>query len=631
MGYDHKPSDLYGTYDTNDMTVEELYEIVLNMKMNSEDIEEGAIDYAHIKHGSIGEVHIREASINSAMIQDLAVSRAKIQEAAIGTAQIDDLAVTSAKIGQAQINNLHLDRATVNRIQIETADIEDLAVTSAKIGEAQINDLHFDRASGNKIQIIDGDIANVSASKLNAGQIDTSKVTIQGDNGHLRVVGNRLQVFDSSDIERVSIGDVNTDGSVYGFRLRGADGQTTLIDENGVYNEGITDGAITNPKIGDDAVDGRNIAAKSVTAEHMVTGTITAESGVIKDLRADVIIGGDFSGETFIGGRFEGATYYSDNSNGYIEWSGTKSTIRLQEGFTESVNGYLILSPNRLIAEYSPDGNKVDSMVELASQHIEMVGSNINFIQSNVEIVESPNEGTGVAVRATTNPASGDSIFSVESQGTVSRLRVEHDGAITTYNQDLRLDSNGTGGTLLRGSGGYLGIGRTPSYKLDVNGSIRSTAHTYVDGVLYASDRRTSGYMQTHAGGNVDFYSDYEMRMRNAAGSGYTAIVAADFITSSTEDLKQDITKSNVSALSTILGTDLWDYRLKSEVEKGEDIVHLGLVIGEGYNTPKEIINRLGTGIAQYEMNAYSWKAIQEQQQLIDRLEERVSELENAA
>ena len=57
-----------------------------------------------------------------------------------------------------------------------------------------------------------------------AGTIDTSKVTIQGADGHLRLKGNRMQVFQGTGNqakERVSVGDVNGDGTVYGLRVRG--------------------------------------------------------------------------------------------------------------------------------------------------------------------------------------------------------------------------------------------------------------------------------------------------------------------------------------------------------------------------------------------------------------------------
>src|SRR5699024_4300685 len=89
-----------------------------------------------------------------------------------------------------------------------------------------------------------------------------------GANSNLKISGNRLQVFQgigSKQFERVSLGDVNGDGSVYGFRVRGADGETVLLDENGVTKEGITDGSITNSKIAGDAnIDGGKINIHSV-------------------------------------------------------------------------------------------------------------------------------------------------------------------------------------------------------------------------------------------------------------------------------------------------------------------------------------------------------------------------------
>ena len=76
-------------------------------------------------------------------------------------------------------------------------------------------------------------ISKVSADKIDAGVIDTSKITISGANGNLKLRGNRLQVFEgigTSQFERVSLGDVNDDGTVYGLRVRGADGNTILYD-----------------------------------------------------------------------------------------------------------------------------------------------------------------------------------------------------------------------------------------------------------------------------------------------------------------------------------------------------------------------------------------------------------------
>lgn len=86
-----------------------------------------------------------------------------------------------------------------------------------------------------------------------------------------------MQVFDgigNQAKERVSIGDVNGDGTVYGLRVRGKDGATVLLDENGVTSEGITDGSITNDKINEDAnIDGAKLNINSVVNKINEDGT----------------------------------------------------------------------------------------------------------------------------------------------------------------------------------------------------------------------------------------------------------------------------------------------------------------------------------------------------------------------
>src|SRR5699024_519785 len=83
--------------------------------------------------------------------------------------------------------------------------------------------------------------------------------------------------------ERVSVGDVNGDGSVYGLRVRGTDGQTILLDENGVKSEGITDGSITNDKISDDAnIDGAKLNINSVVSKINEDGTETIQGTKIE-------------------------------------------------------------------------------------------------------------------------------------------------------------------------------------------------------------------------------------------------------------------------------------------------------------------------------------------------------------
>ena len=163
--------------------------------------------------------------------------------------------------------DLLFNKINANHIQAGTIVAGSTIIANGAIGSAQIS--------------------KVSADKLDAGIIDTSRITIAGSNGNLKLRGNRLQVFEgigTKQYERVSLGDVNNDGSVYGLRVRGADGNTILYDENGVYREGITDGSITNDKIGDDA----NIDGGKLNIHSVITNINENNTGTIHGTKIDI-------------------------------------------------------------------------------------------------------------------------------------------------------------------------------------------------------------------------------------------------------------------------------------------------------------------------------------------------------
>ena len=234
------------------------------------------------------------AEIVTAKIDSLIAQDAIIGELVAGKADIEDLNATNATIenlnaNKADIGELNAIKGTINSLESEIADIGLL-----KADVADIEDLLAGNITAENIQtgtitagsgiIADGAIGNaqissIDAGKISAGKIDTSKVEVVGADGHLRIKGNRMQVFQGTGnqaVERVSIGDVKGDGSVYGLRVRGVDGQTILLDENGVTSEGITDGSITNEKISDDAeIDGAKININSVISKINEDGTET--------------------------------------------------------------------------------------------------------------------------------------------------------------------------------------------------------------------------------------------------------------------------------------------------------------------------------------------------------------------
>lgn len=296
--------------------------------ITSENIADGAItdgkidtQYLHtIKTDVIiaAKAEVEELIADKADIEDLTAVNAKIENLKAKDVEIENAVIENLKVTTAKIENLEAKDATIESLVSKKADITDLNATNATItqiqaGKADITELNAVKANIDNLKanvaeidtllagnitsdniqagsitsneiasgtitagsgiIADGaigsaQISSLDAAKINAGTIDTSRVTVAGPNSNLKMSGNRLQVFQgvgSSQKERVSLGDVNGDGSLYGLRVRGADGTTILLDENGVKSEGITNGSITNEKISGNAnIDGAKININSV-------------------------------------------------------------------------------------------------------------------------------------------------------------------------------------------------------------------------------------------------------------------------------------------------------------------------------------------------------------------------------
>lgn len=267
------------------------------------------------------KANIGDLNATNAEIENLKVNKAEITDLNATNANIDNLKANFAEIdellaGNITADNIKANSITSNHIQanaIETKHLKANSIDADKIQANSITSNHIQSNSvtSNHIQantitsehiqtgtitagsgiIADGAIGNAQISKIDAGKIeagiiDTSKVTIQGSNGHLKLKGNRMQVFQgvgNQAKERVSVGDINGDGTVYGLRVRGADGRTVLLDENGVTSEGITNGSITNDKISDDAnIDGTKLNINSVVNKINEDGTETIQGTKIE-------------------------------------------------------------------------------------------------------------------------------------------------------------------------------------------------------------------------------------------------------------------------------------------------------------------------------------------------------------
>lgn len=94
-------------------------------------------------------------------------------------------------------------------------------------------------------------------------------------------------------------------------------------------------------------------------------------------------------------------------------------------------------------------------------------------------------------------------------------------------------------------------------------------------------------------------------------------ISCVSLVQTSLESKKKNFEKFN-NAIDIIKNTDVYKYNLK--FEKDKDKKHIGLVIGDKYNTPNEFISKDGQAIDLYSMVSVCLQAIKEQQKIIEEL-----------
>ena len=109
----------------------------------------------------------------------------------------------------------------------------------------------------------------------------------------------------------------------------------------------------------------------------------------------------------------------------------------------------------------------------------------------------------------------------------------------------------------------------------------------------------------------------------------YNGITTPKLTQTSLESIKKNISKFDKNATDIINNSDIYEYNLKSD--KDEDKKMIGFIIGDKYKTPDEVIDKNGQAVSLYSAIGILWRGFQERQAKIDKLEERVEQLEKEA
>jgi hypothetical protein len=146
----------------------------------------------------IKEAKIYNGTITNAKIGALAVDSAKIASAAILTAKIADAQITTAKIA-----NLAVGAAQIASATITAAQIQDAAITNAKIGNTIQSAAYSAGSAGWKID-------KTGAMEMNDATFrGTIDITGSAGSNRLEITSTKIKVIDSSNVVRVTIGDLS--------------------------------------------------------------------------------------------------------------------------------------------------------------------------------------------------------------------------------------------------------------------------------------------------------------------------------------------------------------------------------------------------------------------------------------
>ena len=146
--------------------------------------------------------------------------------------------------------------------------------------------------------------------------------------------------------------------------------------------------------------------------------------------------------------------------------------------------------------------------------------------------------------------------------------------------------------------------------------------------VVDASENRLNSELSANA---LTFNSNLDRHVADigvdgSSGNGFVSVTGiaecATLIQTSQKEKKKYIKKTDKKAIDLINNSDICQYQLKGEKATGHR--HFGLVIGEDYNCPNEVISESKKGIEIYSMISLAWKAIQELSEENKLLKEKI-------
>lgn len=257
-------------------------------------------DFLTFKSGEFETLKSKQAEFEEATAQKFTAANGNIDNLTGQFATFKELTTTNFTAVTGNIKDLTVESQRVKTLLAGNITADNIATGAITAGSGII-------AQG---AIGDAEISNLSANKIKSGTVDTSLVTIASKDSAITITGNQLMVNDTtnavSPINRVILGKyTNGSATTYGLLIRGKDGKTVMLDEDGVHNAGITNGAVDNSKVADDA----NISGNKLD----INSVVRSVNGATEKIQSTVVQVGDRSLNVYLGEQTNTITEHGES------------------------------------------------------------------------------------------------------------------------------------------------------------------------------------------------------------------------------------------------------------------------------------------------------------------------------
>lgn len=308
---------------------------------------------------------------------------------------------------------------------------------------------------------------------------------------------------------------------------------------------------------------------------------------------------------------------------------------------TEEMNAAIKLESDNITSAVSRQFENVDKSITTTNSRItqtaESITSEVSKKVGNDEVISKINQSAeSIGIEANRINLTANDILNLIAGNEINltsknikissnNFNVDKDGNVTCINANIKGTIQSTNGVFTGGKIELIG-GTTTDPKFLINDdnyklkALPNTLHI-ADNNNY--NKQVLAYVDNIGGGiTIGGKSINDITIRAGETTEiccYGEIKGTKLTNMSLESLKKNI-EIFENAYDILKNSNIYMYNLKTE--KDTEKKHVGFVIGENYNTPREVLSNTGDSIDVYSMVSILWQAVKEQQIEIEKLKE---------